>query len=164
MKKERKKNKIWLIATLVLLTSSALFSKFVGKFPIVHGHSMEPTYHSGDILFTNNVNSKTKINYGDVVIATAPDHLTVIKRVIGLPGDTVSCSKDGDVLVNGEVVDRSYSEEKVDEYFEPVTCGDKQYFLMGDNTNHSTDSRYYGPFDRKDILGIVNEAMNGKRR
>lgn len=159
---KKKGGKILFFINLIFLICLACFSLFVGKLPIVSGNSMEPNYHDGEILFTNNIKKDVSINRGDVVIAKASDGLVIIKRVIGLPGETVSCGENGEVLVDGKVIDRSYSAGDVETYFLPTTCDDNEYFLMGDNTNHSSDSRYYGTFKRSSLMGIVRFKVYSK--
>ena len=75
----------------------------------------------------------------------------IIKRVIGLPGETISY-ENGKLYVNGKYVKEKFSHEGT-KYFKAVTLGDDKYFVMGDNRKVSLDSRYIGPIDKDDIRG-----------
>jgi signal peptidase I len=100
----------------------------------VDGHSMDPTLHDGQHLWVDLLSyRKTTPQMGDVVIVQYAGSRTVrfVKRVKGVPGDTV--------LVQGEA----------------VTLAADQYYVVGDNLDHSTDSRVYGPILKSQILGKV---------
>lgn len=120
----------------------------------VEGVSMEPNYHSGNIVITSNL---AKLDRYDVVTAKAPNGVQVIKRVIGMPGDTVDV-KSGHIYINGKkskesfVKDKNYTMETPDASY---LLQDGQYFLSGDNRLNSTDSRYYGPVTKKQIHGQI---------
>jgi signal peptidase I len=80
-----------------------------------------------------------------------------IKRIIGMPGETVQII-DGNILINGEVLHESYGRETIQSpgrASEPITLGDDEYFVMGDNRNASADSREpdVGNIKRSDIIG-----------
>lgn len=93
---------------------------------------------------------------GDIVIFDAVDfpdeHL--LKRVIGLPGETVE-GRDGLVYIDGQPLDEPYAREPIQEAFGPFTVPEDSYFMMGDNRNDSLDSRFWEhPYvEKKDILG-----------
>ena len=97
----------------------------------------------------------------------------LIKRVIGLPGETVSY-KDGQLYINGKAMDEPFlNQDYVNTYedgtfmsdVDPITLGDDEYFCLGDNRPHSSDSRYYGPFKKDDIIdpavGLVMKVRCG---
>ncbi len=153
-----------LLEWVVVIAISALLALALDKFIIVNAKipsaSMEPTIMTGDRLIGNRLaylNSDPQ--RGDVVIFLFPDNEKeyFIKRVIGLPGETVEV-KAGKVFING-------SEEPLDESgyvvttplgdFGPYTVPEGAYFMMGDNRNNSMDSRYWKqPYVFKDkILG-----------
>ena len=74
----------------------------------------------------------------------------IIKRVIGLPGEEVSC-EDGKLFVNGKEIKDSYGIGLTDDFVFEVPKG--EYFVLGDNRENSMDSRYFGSFKKEDILG-----------
>jgi signal peptidase I len=111
---------------------------------------MYPTYENGDRFFVIKDWLVSEYEYGDVVCADV-DGMTIIKRVIGLPGDVIEI-KDNAVYRNGEKVDESeYLSDDVKTTVKGImhkfVLGDDQYFLLGDNRPNSQDSRYYGLFD-----------------
>lgn len=117
---------------------------------VVVGDSMYPTYENGDRFFVIKDWLVGEYEYGDVVCADV-EGMTIIKRVIGLPGDTIEI-KDNAVYRNGEKVDESeYLNDGVKTTVKGImhkfVVGDDQYFLLGDNRPNSQDSRYYGLFD-----------------
>ena len=135
---------------------------FVVDSRIVPTGSMIPTIHDGDrviILKLPYFFGKTP-KHQDVVVFAAPEEFEndedLLKRVIGLPGDTVEV-KDGLVYVNGVALDEPYINEPPVKDFAKVTVPDGCYFMMGDNRNHSRDSTQwidpYVPFT--DIKGKV---------
>ncbi len=130
-----------------------LFRCFVMERVIVNGESMYPTCRNGDVYMSRKAGISPS-RY-DIVIAKN-GYQTVIKRVIGLPGDTLVVS-NGKVYVNGCPVDSKYDYITDDAgiledyYFLP----ENHYFLMGDNRSNSVDSRVYGSVSREDIKGIV---------
>lgn len=133
----------------------------------VNGRSMFPTFNSGDYVLTDKVSYRTgQPQRGDVVVFHAPPEsgcptgtgCDFIKRILAVPGDSVSVS-DGKVFVNGEVLNESY----IPDDFETaagkfikgrtVTIGPNEYFTVGDNRAHSSDSRVWGPIDKSEIVG-----------
>ena len=155
--------------SFMLLTVSPVLVKAVPYntfINIVSGESMEPTLRNGQFMFASDENIKR----GDIVVSHFPkvvtdadpekESTTIIKRVIGLPGETVDIGKDGTVLVNNVKIDESYltDEHKKATYSEGknnhVTLNSTQYFLMGDNRDNSYDSRYFGAVNVGDIAGV----------
>ena len=125
----------------------------------VLGESMYPTFYDNDILILNKLKYRfSDIERGDVVALRFEDTNYLIKRVIGLPGEVVEF-KDNQLYVNGEVVEEDYLEDDViTEDFQLSQIGyDKipegMYFVLGDNREHSTDSRELGLVTERDILG-----------
>lgn len=125
---------------------------------VVNGDSMSPTYHNGQIVVINRFASTYEC--GEIIIVKTEEKSflfkdKLIKRIVGMPGDTVSIS-DGTLYVNG-IASRYISEEIIDagvvEY--PIILSEGKYFVIGDNVNESKDSRYIGPIDERDIIGRV---------
>ena len=125
----------------------------------VSGTSMVPTLSDGDWLAVTAVT--TDYRRGDIVVVTQPWEraIPIIKRVIGLPGDTVDIDFDnGFVYVNGEKLTEPYIAEPTHEYYDvefPVTVPEGHLFVMGDNRNVSLDSRSskVGFADKRFVLG-----------
>lgn len=137
------------------------FKDFNSNIPVfgrIDGHSMDPTLASGDGMLT--INNK-EIQRGDIVFVTIYNEQkgvkeNIVKRVIGLPGDTVM-SYDGDVYVNGIKEDESFLSDDNKAYIEnfpAVTLDEDEYFICGDNRLVSYDSRYFGPVKRSQIYGV----------
>lgn len=134
---------------------------FIAQPFIVSGASMEETFHTGEYLIVDQVSYRfEKPVRGDVIIFRYPRDPSkfFIKRVIGLPGDTVKI--DGNVVTitseaypNGLTLDESYIKS-----MEPTTnlteeLGDREYFVMGDNRDQSSDSRVWGVLQEENIIG-----------
>lgn len=127
---------------------------------IVQGPSMEPTFQENQFLIISRANYLLgDPQRGDVVVFHYPGNPEedYIKRVIGLPGDTVEI-RDTLVYVNGE----TYNEPYINEPCRPASCPDEEwtlgsgeYFMMGDNRNRSSDSRDFGPVNEEFIVGEV---------
>lgn len=153
-------NVIWdWVKTLAIALFITFFIKiFIMDATRVSGASMSDTLHHNDLLLVNKIGARLKdSDRGDIVILRAPDFpgRIYIKRVIGTPGDTVEI-KDGEVLVNGEILEEDYV--PVD-YTEPKTdvskweLSDDQYLVFGDNRANSNDSRDFGKIYKEDIIG-----------
>ncbi len=133
---------------------------FVAQPFVVEGESMHPTFESADYLivdeFTYHFSAPKR---GDVIVFRYPGDPSIfyIKRIIGLPGETVhitagqtSITKpDGTTLT----LDESYVVAEDATYTQDTTLGSDQYFVMGDNRPRSSDSRVWGPLPKKDIMG-----------
>lgn len=130
----------------------------------IKGASMEPTFHNGNYIFTSKVTYKMREPIrGDVVVFHAPRNpdLEYIKRVIGLPGDTILIENQN-VYVNGEQINEPYISDFTTlglvgfvEEGVPFVVPEGHYFVMGDNRPRSSDSREFGPITYESIIGQV---------
>ena len=120
---------------------------------------MYPTFYDNDILILNKLKYRfSDIERGDVVALRFEDTNYLIKRVVGLPGEVVEF-KDNQLYINGKVVEEDYlGEDVVTEDFQLSQIGyekipEGMYFVLGDNREHSSDSRELGLVTERDILG-----------
>ena len=128
----------------------------------INGQSMFPTFYDKELLITNKIIYKLKEpKRGDVVIFKSPRNKEIdyIKRVIGLPGDTIVL-KNSSYYINGTKLEEPYigptivtSAGAFLKEGEPITVSDGMYFLSGDNRPHSSDSREFGPIPLSDFIG-----------
>jgi len=150
--------KIVVIASAIVLPIRYfLFQPF-----IVKGESMVPSFQNGDYLIVDEISYRfSEPERGDVVVFKYPkdESQRFIKRVIGLPGETVTV-QNGEVTItkNGKdtVLNESYLPDNLKTYGDVETViGENEYFVMGDNRQYSYDSRSWGVVPRKDIIGKV---------
>lgn len=143
-----------MVVFLVLITNTLL------SFNFVQGDSMHSTLKDGDFVLSERVSVCTRsLRRGDIVIAdpnTSP--VLVIKRVIGIPGDTISFAA-GVFTLNGDILDEDYIIDNITERI-PVSIselklGEGEYFIVGDNRNFSYDSLDYGPVHIRNIRAKV---------
>ncbi len=163
-RRRREKNIViqeWLDALLLALTLVLLVLLLVVRTVRVDGISMEPTLHDGDQIIARSALYTPQ--RGDIVVVDSYTSFgkPIVKRVIGLGGDTVDIDfETGAVRVNGEVLDEPYISAPTTTSYDvlfPVTVPEGYLFLMGDNRPRSNDSRStdIGFVDEKDILGKV---------
>ena len=165
--------KVFVVSAIVIL----LFVNFVAHPVRVDGRSMYPTLKDGEFGFTNVGGVLLNgVKRGDIVVVTMEEKEQKthwVKRVIGMPGDTISCVNDI-VFINGKVLDETqyidpdYRQSCVDQFgyfnkvpnadntdvqdFEEVKLGDDEYYVMGDNRPYSKDSRYVGPVKKSQLF------------
>lgn len=130
----------------------------------VKGASMDPSFNSGDYIFTSKVTYKFRgLNRGDVVVFKSPKNpdIEYIKRIIGLSGDKIMI-KDSEVYVNGVQLSENYIAAKTNLWEggfskdgETITIPDGDIFVMGDNRPRSSDSREFGPVPESSVIGQV---------
>ncbi len=141
-----------LLGVLILFSLWNYLVYFRGmRFFLVPSASMEPTLKPGDKVIT----FRTKeINRGDLVVFINPldKKEILVKRVIALPGETISI-KDGKVFINGVYLYEPYIKNPPAYYLPPIKIPEGYYFVLGDNRNNSEDSSVYGPIPRKLIRG-----------
>lgn len=145
---KKHKEKIYDIGFLVIVIGLIFSMRFFITPIVVSGHSMDNTLSSGMFGYALNTKENTKIERGDIVIVETEEHM-IIKRVIGLPYETIGCI-GGTVYVNGEAIEEKYVSSPTDD-FDTIVLKENQYYVLGDNRQHSKDSRIIGPVEREDI-------------
>lgn len=148
---------------LVVLLLTYLVITFVGQRTEVEGESMEATLSNGDNLIVDKLTYKFSApkRYDIIVFPFQyKENTYYIKRIIGMPGETLQIDEDGRIYINGEVLTESYGREIIKaEHIgiaaNPITLGEDEYFVMGDNRNNSSDSRResIGNVHREEIVG-----------
>jgi signal peptidase I len=137
---------ILLAAIVFLLVNTA-----TGRFRI-DGSSMESALHDGEYVLINRLVYKLHPpERGDVIVFRRDGRRDYIKRVLGLPGETIEI-RSGQVFVNGQSIPESYLRELGAYSMQPRTIGPDEYFVLGDNRNNSSDSHNWGtvPFSAID--------------
>ncbi len=151
----------WIIYLVIIVLLTYLIVTFVGQRTRVSGSSMETTLSDGDNLIVDKISYRFRDpkRYDIIVFPFQyEDDTYYIKRIIGMPGETVQV-KDGYVYINGERLDSDiYGNELMEDpgiAEEPITLGEDEYFVLGDNRNHSSDSRdpSVGILKRSDLIG-----------
>ena len=146
-----------LIETIVLSLIIFLVIRMVVQNFRIESHSMEPNFYEGQFILVN------KLAYrfgdpqrGDVIVFKNPNNIDedYIKRVIGLPGDTVEI-RDQDLIINGNVQLEPYPLNAIspNTYFGPIVVPPDSLFVMGDNRPNSRDSRSFGPLSEDLVIG-----------
>ena len=145
------------IVAVALLAAIAMIIVRVMFHPVVvTGSSMEPTLHNGEILRTTTKIIPSYLKRG-VVICFKVDGKPLIKRIVGLPGETISF-KDGYVYINGEKLNDDFEKMTAASFLVAYQKND-EYYCLGDNRNNSNDSRDYGPVHFDDITGIATADL-----
>lgn len=133
---------------------------FVGQRTVVDGRSMNATLNDRDNLIVEKLSYRFKDpeRFDIIVFPPYDTKEYYIKRIIGLPGETIQIDEEGNIYINGEILEEDYGLETIKNpgrAIEPVTLGDDEYFVMGDNRNNSVDSRdsRVGNVKRDAIIG-----------
>ena len=152
---------VWIGEIILAFVVGCMVVWFFGYSLSNVGESMEPTLKSGDKVLINRLIYEVKSpSYGDLIVFKPNGNQNAhyhIKRVVGKPGDTVTI-KSGRVFVNGELLNETVQTERMQDAglaAEPITLGDDEYFVLGDNRNYSSDSRdpSVALIHRKEIIG-----------
>ena len=173
-----------LSTALALLVSLAVFApKAIPLFPLlfsgdyieysVGGTSMHPTLEDGQEVALKT--HRETFDRGDIVVLRLPEAgyqfseekegVHIIKRIIGLPGETVDIGADNTVRINGEILDEPYLTEEArnasyvpnrEHHFE---LAENMYFVAGDNRVNSCDSRYFGCVEFEEIIGVFDPSL-----
>ncbi|TFB14063.1 signal peptidase I [Filobacillus milosensis] len=146
----------WTKAIVIAVILAFFLRTYIFATSIVEGTSMDPTLHNGErVIFNKAIYLIDEPDRGDIVIIQHPNK-NYVKRVIGLPNDTVQV-KNSVLYINGEKVSQSYLKEEqrlATDDFGPVEVPNGQYFVMGDNRDISKDSRNgLGFINEDDIIG-----------
>lgn len=159
----------WIVVIVGAILLALVVKLFLLQAFYIPSLSMYPTLHEGDRVLVNKLSYHLHdVNRGDVIVFERPPSETssnipdLIKRVIGLPGESVTFV-DGSVYINGKRLDESYLPDgtvtssanapnkcTVDA---PCIVPDGQVWVMGDNRGDSKDSRYFGPIEQSSIVG-----------
>lgn len=143
-----------------MLVIFGLFTTFIADRTSVIGDSMEPNIHDGDYFILNKISYRFSEpeRFDIVVFPYNNGQSNYIKRIIGLPGEKIEVKTDGQIYINDKVLDEQFGVEIIriigDQPF-PIIIPDNEYFVMGDNRNDSSDSRYQdvGTIPKADIIG-----------
>lgn len=155
--------KVFIISMIIILP----VRYFVAQPFIVSGASMEPNFYNGEYLVINEIGyTLGQPQRGDIIVFKYPKDTSqyFIKRIIGLPGDRVNLEDSKVIIYNQEHPKGWVLTEKYlpstdltfnNGQFNNVTLGTDEFFVLGDNRMASSDSRFWGPVPRKDIVGKV---------
>lgn len=152
-----------LIYLLCVLGVVWLVITFVGQRTEVDGSSMEPMLSHEDNLLVDKITYRFRDpERFDIVVFSFKykEDTYYIKRIIGLPGETVQIDEEGNIYINGEILEEGYGKEIIKAETiglakDPIVIGEDEYFVLGDNRNNSTDSRspLVANVKREDIIG-----------
>ncbi|HET9692645.1 MAG TPA: signal peptidase I [Acidimicrobiales bacterium] len=154
----------WAVIIVVAVVVTFLVRQFVVEAYYIPSGSMEPTLMIGDRVLVDKLSYDLhSVHRGDIVVFARPptEHdLQVddlIKRVVGLPGDTISSGPGGEVLIDGKPLAQPWltphDRASPGPAIQPQTLGRGQYYMLGDNRDNSEDSRYIGPISGNLIVG-----------
>lgn len=173
----------WIESLAFTVIFVLVFTSYIAQATQVPTESMKPTILVGDHFFLDKVAfpanypevlrsflPRRSVKRGDIVAFKSPTdgNIPFVKRVIGLPGDTVEV-RNKDLYLNGSIMDEPYKihvdsttyspdgwtpeELKIRDNYGPVTVPENSYFVMGDNRDNSNDSRYWGFVTRDELIG-----------
>lgn len=161
---EIKKSELWEFVKVVLISVAIVvpIRTFIAQPFIVSGESMEPNFHDGEYLIIDELSYQFRSpKRGEVIVFRFPLNLSefYIKRVVGLPGETVE-------IKNGRVNIYKTDSKQISVLQEPyipntsetgpnlsLALNEKEYFVMGDNREHSSDSRMWGALEKNKMMG-----------
>lgn len=143
----------------IFLIAILLLNQFVCRLTTVSGDSMMPYFKNGQVLLINRTTQFThSYDRNDVVVAYSDElKMYLIKRIIGLPGETIKINS-GIIYINNEPLEEKLSHDIIisgGKAENEITLKENEYFLIGDNRNNSLDSRELGAFLDKSIIGKI---------
>ncbi|MFP4697514.1 MAG: signal peptidase I [Eubacteriales bacterium] len=150
----------WIFDIIIVLLVVYIVTTFIGQRTSVIGSSMEPTLHNGDQIIINKISYRfSEPKRFDIVVFPYKQNQKqfYIKRIIGLPGETVKI-QDGHIYIDGELLEENYGLDEIKQSGradEEIIVEEDEYFVLGDNRNNSSDSRFVdvGNIAKKDIQG-----------
>jgi len=152
---------IWEIIEVVIIALIIVIPirYFIFQPFLVYGQSMEPNFETGDYLIIDEISYRFREpQRGEVIVFISPQDFSkrYIKRIIGLPGEILEI-KDGKVFINNKLLDeKSYFPQPIETPGNiSIKLNKDEYFVLGDNRWASSDSRYWGPLNKKNIIGRV---------
>lgn len=164
---------LWIVLVLAAVNTAAFGVQRLFYVPVaIPSESMEPTVDAGDRIFVRRTHKSVtqlarSIERGDVIVLRAPEegHPLVVKRVVGLPGETIE-ARDGVIAINNDrILDETYLSNDVTDIGTPgadsvdvdrTKLSRTELYVLGDNRAHSIDSRSYGPIQLADVVGTVS--------
>lgn len=144
----------------VVFLAAFLIRHFLVQPFIVDGQSMQPTFQDQEYILVDKLSYRFREpSRGDVIVFHPPGEQqeNFIKRIIGLPGEQIDI-QGGRIFVNGQLISEAYTLEESSLDLDPNSSisrslGDNEYYVLGDNRNHSKDSRELGAIERDRIIG-----------
>ncbi len=159
--KDNKKNSIkeWVILVVIFAFLVFIIPNYIMQRTYVDGQSMENTLHGGEYVIREKVTNyfSNPERFDIIVFYSAVLEKDCIKRVIGLPGETVQIIEN-DIYINDKKLDENYGKDPISDpgiAIDPITLGEDEYFVLGDNREESLDSRAegIGPVKKEDMDG-----------
>ena len=146
---------------IIIVIVVVLLRTYIVTPGLVNGSSMENTLFDKDLVIINKIGLKSGINRYDIVVVKYNDS-TIIKRVIGLPGETLKY-EDNTLYINDKKIDEPYLKDATED-FNITSLGydkipDDCYFVLGDNRDNSSDSRIIGPVKKSQITGSASLVL-----
>lgn len=149
-----------IVSTVIFIVAVAVLFDLAIPRSLVDGHSMQPTFYADDRLVVSRVHYLLdEPQRGDILVFNSLEQpgVMLIKRVVGLPGETVELHNQI-ISINGKALDEAYVKEpcRINRCADSAwILAENEYFMMGDNRNNSRDSRRFGPVPLNKIVGQV---------
>lgn len=153
----------WIVLIAGALVIALLIKTFLFQAFFIPSESMVPTLKIGDRVLVNRLSYDLHdVHRGDIVVFKAPPEAQsegikdLVKRVVGLPGETVEAREDGRIYVDDRLLDEPYLPRgTTTSNLPPTKVPPGHLFMMGDNRGASRDSRFFGPIEESSIIGRV---------